>query len=61
MSDRAEQMQLVEDCERRESRLGDWERGFIDSIKRQLEQGQGLMPKQDEALNEIWDRMTAKG
>ena len=36
MTDRAEQLQMIEDCELRESRLSDWESNFIDSIGRQL-------------------------
>lgn len=31
-----EALQLVADCEARESRLSEWEAGFIDSIRRQL-------------------------
>lgn len=53
--------QLIEDCEARESRLGDWDRSFIDSIKRQLEQGGTLSPKQADKLGEIWERVTAQG
>lgn len=54
-------MQLVEDCEHRESRMSEWERDFIDSIKKQVEGGKSLSEKQDSILNGIWDRVTAKG
>jgi hypothetical protein len=61
MPDDDDTMQLIEDCENRESRLNDWERTFIDSIKRQLEQGRALTSKQREALDATWERVTAKG
>lgn len=51
--------QMVADCEARESRLTDWERKFIDDISHSLERGRGLTVKQDEALERIWDRVTA--
>ena len=53
--------QLIEDCENRESRLTDWERSFLDSIKRQIENGRSLSVKQSDMLNTIWERVTAKG
>jgi len=52
---------LIEDCEARESQLSDWERTFLDSIKQQLASGRGLSVKQSERLDEIWQRVTAKG
>lgn len=57
----AEHQQLVDDCEAREGRLTEWERGFIDSLKHRLAAGQGLSANQAQKLNEIWDRVTAKG
>ena len=54
-------MQLVEDCESRESRLSDWEREFIDSLKAQLSTGHSLTGRQSDTLNDIWDRATARG
>lgn len=59
--DSTEHMTLVEDCEARESRLGDWDREFIDSIKRQLEAGRTLTTKQAETLEAVWERATARG
>lgn len=56
-----ETMQLIEDCEARESRLSDWDGQFLDSLRRQLEAGRTLSEKQDAKLNEIWERATAKG
>ncbi len=55
-----EALQLVADCEARESRLSEWEAGFIDSIRRQLEHGRTLTARQDEDLTAIWERATAK-
>lgn len=51
-------LQLVEDCEARESKLTDWERGFIDSVGRVLRNGGRLTDKQAETLNTIWDKVT---
>ena len=56
-----EQQQLIEDCETREERLTDWERGFIDSIKHRLDDGLRLTPRQLETLTDVWERATAKG
>jgi hypothetical protein len=56
-----EQYQLIEDCEARDSRLGDWDRNFLDSVKRQLESGRPLTQKQSDTLEAIWERATAKG
>jgi predicted neutral ceramidase superfamily lipid hydrolase len=53
-----EQEQMVVDCENRESKLSDWERTFIDSISRQLQQGKTLSEKQDAQLTKIWERVT---
>jgi len=52
---------MVEDCEKRDSRLTDWERGFLDSISKRLENEQGLSERQIETLENIWERVTAKG
>ena len=49
---------MIEDCETRESKLSDWERGFIDSLKAWRARGIPLTDKQRERLNAIWDRVT---
>lgn len=54
-------MTLVEDCEARDSALTDWDRGFLDSVRRQLEAGRSLTSKQAATLDEIWERATARG
>lgn len=59
MSDWADEyMRMIEDCEKRESKLTDWERGFIDSIKHRLEDGHALTRKQLDTIDNIWDRVT---
>ena len=56
-----EYMRMVEDCEKRESRLTEWEKNFIDSIRHRLDQEKPLTPKQTETLEKIWERATARG
>lgn len=56
-----EYLTMVEDCEKRDSWLTDWERGFLDSISKRLEDEQGLSERQIETLENIWERVTAKG
>ena len=56
-----EHLQQIKDCEHRESRLDSWSVNFIDSIKRQMEDGRALTVNQVEKLDEIWERATAKG
>lgn len=56
-----EYITLIEDCERRESRLTEWEQGFIASIKDQLERERPLTPKQTDTLDSIWEKATARG
>lgn len=57
----SEYQQLIDDCEKREDRLTDWDRSFVDSIKHQLARGRALSVKQTEKLDEIWERATARG
>ncbi len=56
-----EYLTMVEDCEKRESRLTEWEAGFVDSIRHRLENEQPLSAKQTETLDKIWERVTARG
>ncbi len=53
-----ELMTLIEDCENRESRLSEWERGFIESVKGQLVKNNGLHKDQISKLEEIWEKVT---
>jgi hypothetical protein len=52
---------LLDDCENREERLTDWERGFIDSLRHQIDAGRFLSAKQIDKLDDIWERVTARG
>lgn len=52
---------MLDDCEERESRLTDWERGFVDSLRIQLEHDRRPSAKQIETLDNIWERATAHG
>lgn len=56
-----EALTLLDDCEARESRLTDWERSFVDSLRSQIEAGRTLTTKQIDTLDTIWEKATAKG
>lgn len=56
-----EHEQMIEDCETREDRLSDWERGFVDSVAKQMRDGRSLTAKQIESLDAIWERATSRG
>lgn len=57
----AEHLQMVEDCEARESRLVEWEVNFLASIRTRLEGGGTLTFRQAGRLDEVWERATARG
>jgi len=56
-----EYLTLLDDCEKREERLTDWERGFVDSLRSQLEKDRRPSAKQIETLDGIWEWATARG
>ena len=56
-----EYLTLLDDCEKREEQLTDWERGFVDSLRSQLENDRRPSVKQIEMLDGIWERATARG
>lgn len=58
MSTPDEHTTMIEDCEKRESKLSDWERSFIDSISMQLSRGSSLTEKQAARLDAVWERIT---
>ena len=58
MSKADDNMVLIEDCEKRESKLSDWDRLFLDSIRAQLEKDKPLTERQTAALEGIWERIT---
>ena len=57
----SEYLILINDCERRESRLTEWEVGFIDNLKAQLERGRHPSQKQIDLLDQVWERVTKNG
>lgn len=54
-------LQLVIDCEDRESRMSDWEVKFIASIRDRIEKEWALTEPQYEKLNTIWKKVTEDG
>lgn len=56
-----EYLELIQDCENRESLLSDWERTFIDSLRRQIEEGRRPTPKQIDCLDSAWEKATKRG
>lgn len=50
---------MLEDCEKRETRLSAWEAGFIDSLSKQIADGKTPSAKQLEKLDAIWERVTS--
>lgn len=56
-----EWQEMINDCQERESKLTEWEEGFIDSIEEQLDERQSLSPKQVEILERIWEKATQRG
>jgi hypothetical protein len=56
-----EYMTLIEDCENRSDRLTDWEADFVDSLRRRLEDGNNLTPRQLETLENLWEKVTKRG
>ena len=57
----SEYVRLLDDCEKREERLTDWERGFVDSLRQQIAQGRRPTAKQIERLDSVWERATERG
>jgi hypothetical protein len=56
-----EHLSMIEDCEQRESKLTEWEAGFLDSIRGWIEQDKRLSAKQADTLDKIWERVTSEG
>ena len=49
---------MIEDCQNRESKLSDWEAQFIDNIDSQIHDDGSLSEKQQEKLEQIWEKIT---
>lgn len=47
-------LKMIEDCEKRESKLSEWEQDFIQSISEK----ESLTQKQIGILEKIWERVT---
>ena len=58
MNNVVEQAARVEDCQDRESKLNEWECGFIEDMDALLAKGTTLTPRQDDVLEKLWDRVT---
>lgn len=61
MTNDDEHLEMIADCEARESRLTEWEAGFIDSVRNQIEDGRSLSQKQGSTLCKIWEATTERG
>lgn len=53
--------QMIKDCQKRESRMTEWECNFIESIDEQFSRNGSLSPKQLQILDNIWEKVTANG
>ncbi|GJD51279.1 hypothetical protein OPKNFCMD_4033 [Methylobacterium crusticola] len=51
---------LVARCRMSSTRLSGWERGFLESVERQLKAGRDLSPKQKDVLFRIRDRLAER-
>lgn len=58
MTDNSEILTMIDDCEKRDRKLSDWEINFIDSLSVQLGRGHALTEKQVKKLTETWERIT---
>lgn len=56
--DEDEYILMINDCFDRESKLTDWERGFVSTCLDMTDKHIMLTEKQREKLNQIWDRIT---
>lgn len=51
---------MIKNCEAAEGQLSAWEVGFLDSIRRRLEEDKPLTQKQTNALNSIWEQIISR-
>ena len=56
-----EYIQMIDDCEDRESRLSEWDIEFLESIRNRVEQGISLTSSQEKCLTDIWEKATKNG
>lgn len=50
--------QLLDDCEEHDSKLSDWERDFLDSIRGYICRSDYMTSSQIATLEQIWERAT---
>jgi hypothetical protein len=51
----------IEDCEKRESKMTEWEKNFIASLREWIEADKRPTQKQVDTLDRIWEKATARG
>ena len=56
-----EYLEMIKDCEARESKLSDWEISFLDSISTQIENNRSPTGKQLAVIDKIWECVTKNG
>lgn len=56
-----EYRQLIDDCEKRDSKLSAWDVDFLTSISERLDMKKPLSQKQIDVLDGIWERATKNG
>lgn len=56
-----EYARMLEDCEKRSSKLNDWELTFVDSMTNNIDRGRAPTAKQIVCLERIWERVTSNG
>ncbi|MCK4793826.1 MAG: hypothetical protein KAV87_59405 [Desulfobacteraceae bacterium] len=56
-----EAKQMVQDCEEREGRMSDWERGFISDMQGRIAANYWFTDKQKETIFKIWEKVTENG
>jgi len=54
-------LEMLDDCEKRQSLMSDWEATFVDNLYHWLDTGSSLSQKQIEKLENIWERVTRNG
>lgn len=57
----SEYIQLIDDCEKRDTKISAWDVDFLVSIRERLERKQPLTQKQSNILDEIWEKAMRNG
>ena len=56
-----EYIQMIDDCEDRESKLSEWDINFLESIRNRVEEGISPTGRQIRVLENIWEKSTKDG